>query len=146
TPARGDDVEPTIAVQIAGRDAVPTTHDAVQPPCGARVAQATVVVQEQLERSPLRREDQVGPAIAVHVGEDRRGYQTNALEQTGVDIVQHESAALVAEQPRRGRLRIRAGQDAPAHEQIHVAVPVHVGPGQGADAGNVPRHDRRDRV
>ena len=48
-PARRDDVEAPVPVQVSRRHAVPAAHDAVQTPLGAGVAKAPVLVQEQPE-------------------------------------------------------------------------------------------------
>src|SRR5207249_10159870 len=58
-PARRDDVEATVTIQVSRRHTVPAAHDAVQSPLGAGVAEAPVLVDEQLERPPLRREDEI---------------------------------------------------------------------------------------
>ena len=116
TPARRDDVQPAIPVQIPRRHAVPPTHPAVQSPLGGRVAEAPVVVQKEFERPPFRRDDQVGPAVAIHVREHRCRHETDRVKQLGIALVQHQAPGLVAEQARRLRLGIRTGRYPPSHE------------------------------
>src|SRR5204863_9465268 len=79
-PAGRDDAEPAVAVQVARGHAVPPTDDPVQLVLGGGVTEAPVLVEEQLERYPLRRQDEIRPTIPVHVGENGRGNQPDARE------------------------------------------------------------------
>src|SRR5205085_12042436 len=73
-PTRSDDVETAIPIQVAGRDPVPTTRYAGK--AGERCGrESLVLIEEHPEITPIDREDPVGPAVAVHVREMRRGLQ-----------------------------------------------------------------------
>ena len=143
TPARGDDVGATVPVEVSRRHAVPATHGLPEAPLGTRIPQPPFVVQKQLERPPIGREDEIGPAIPVDVGEDGGRDQPDTAEQGRVGLVQDEAPALVAEQAGRLRRRIGARCNPPADEEIERAVPVHVGDRERADARDIPRDDRR---
>src|SRR2546422_1701549 len=122
-PARGDDVGATVSVQISRRHAVPAAHAPPETPLGTGVTQPALVVQKQLERPPIGREDEIGPTVPVDVGEDGGRDQPDTAEQAGVSLVQDEAPALVAEQPGRLRGRVGARRNPPAAEEIERAVP-----------------------
>ena len=143
-PAGRDDVEAAVAVQVPRGHAVPPTDDPVQLVLGGGVTEAPVLVQEQLERSPLWRQDQIRPAIPVHIGENGRRNQPDAREQGAIGRVQDEPPTLVPEQPRRHCSRVGTRRHPAADEQVQVSVAVHVGHGERSHARDVTYHSRGD--
>jgi hypothetical protein len=71
-PARHDEVEPAVAVEVAGGEAVPAAAAAGEPPLARHVTQPAGVVVEHAQRAPLARDDELRPPIAVEVREQRR--------------------------------------------------------------------------
>src|SRR2546430_7009040 len=100
-PTRRYDIEPPVAIEVAGRETVPA---AVQP-CQARErrrVKASVVVNKDADGAPFDRHQQVRVTVTIDIGKECRRYHTDVAQQLIVDTVGDEPAATVQEQARRG--------------------------------------------
>src|SRR6266513_2224235 len=71
SPARRDDVEATVSVQITGGDAVPAAGQLTEPVRSRSFDEAALPVEKNAEITPLGSEKEIGVAIAVYIGEER---------------------------------------------------------------------------
>ncbi len=144
-PTRGDDVQPAIAIQITGREAVPPTHDAAE---AGKIggSEMPVIVEKDTDLSPFEGDEQIGIAIAVDVDKQRRGNHAQVMKQPAVRLVEHQASILVVVHTRRWRDRISARIYPRAHEEIELPVAVIIPERQRPDAGRVSADQRRYRA
>src|SRR2546430_11680778 len=67
-PARRDNVEPAVAVQVAGRHAIPPARHAVKPGLLTEV-KLTMIVPQDADVAPFDCQTAVGPSVSLHVAE-----------------------------------------------------------------------------
>ena len=81
-PARRDDIETPVAIEIASRDSVPAAAPPAEPP-GIRCAPkaAVPVIEEQQHGIPLASHQQVRVTIAVDIREQRRRHHSHVTQQ-----------------------------------------------------------------
>src|SRR4051794_15668432 len=97
-PARRHDIETTVAVQVAHRDSIPAARPPTQPPrVRRRIELAVLVVEEEQDRAPIAREQQIRISVAVDVGEDGRRYHAYIVQQLTVCRIENEASIHVLE-------------------------------------------------
>ena len=115
--------------EVTGHDAIPP---AVAPLEAGRVQAdelAAARIVEDRDRHPFAHHHEIDPAVAVHVLPDRVGHHADP-RQVGRELrgdVREVAVAVVLEQHALGRGAVPPRHDAPAHEQIDVAIAVVVG-------------------
>src|SRR6185436_11231948 len=81
-----------------------------------------VIVLEDPNRPPFARHDKLRKTVPIQVRENRAADKP----QRRPFLRQLELPALVAKQPRWRGLRVTTRDDAPAHEQIEIPIPIDV--------------------
>jgi hypothetical protein len=81
SPARRDQIEPAVAVQVARRQTIPATRPAIQPPGCGRARECAAIVEEENDGVPLAREQQIRVTVAVDVGKHGRGDEADVREE-----------------------------------------------------------------
>jgi len=71
TPTRRDNVEPAVAVDIARGEAVPAAVHVGQTG-KLRGAESAVIVQKDVNRTPLEGDEEIGIAVSVDICKRRR--------------------------------------------------------------------------
>src|ERR1051326_8897922 len=84
-PARRDEIEPAITVEVARGKPIPAARDPGESPFTRHVAQTPVLVMKHANGPPLGGEREAGPAVAIQIGEDSRRDETHGSEHTVVD-------------------------------------------------------------
>jgi hypothetical protein len=99
-PAGSHDVEPAVAVQVAGRQSIPAAVETRNTRHVGRGPELTAAVQKDADRPPLDGDDQVRPAVAVDVGELGCCDHPDPGEEMVVRGIADECAVCVAIQSR----------------------------------------------
>ena len=122
----GDDVEVAVAVHVGGVHA--------EPPAGVQreivlrlpLRERAFAVQKKPHRPPLVRQQQVLPAVAIHIAPHRAAHHAGLHAAIRVREFHRADLRVIAQQPAHRRFRIVARHAARTHEQIAVAIAIVV--------------------
>ena len=87
-------------------------------------------ILKYLYRSPIARDHQVRPAIAIQIGPHGSAHQADFLE----DLVQNELSATETIHTRGRSFRITSGNDAAADKKVQITVNIEVAEGEWPSA------------
>ena len=100
-PVRGEDIHASIAVHIAGGDAVPPASEWFHTECfGDLEVTAARVAAKDPERAPVAGQDEFGDGVAVEVAENGAADHSEAGPEVTVHGIFHEAPLLIEEQLR----------------------------------------------
>ena len=122
-----DEIDVAVAVEVLGQEALPLTVRRIGELRVRRVDEATAFVREHANPIPLRREQQLGTAVAVEIAEHSGSDHAHRTQRRQKRIGRvHEATAVIAQQHAAFGLGITTGLHARADEQVEVAVEVDV--------------------